>query len=116
MVKEYYSEFDSTLEKIKKNRISGQKCTKIQIENKWKGLNKNYKNIKDHNGKSGNDRRSWKYLNIMDMFMSERPEVIPPATCSNANRLKINKGNNYKSWHIFNANDFKRMKWYATWF
>lgn len=54
---------------------------------------KTYKNITDHNKKSGNDRRSWEYLNIMDTFMSQRPEVIPPATCSSTTGLKINKGN-----------------------
>lgn len=72
--------------------ISGKEFTVDQVENKWKGLKKTYKKIKDHNNKSGNNRRNWEYLHIMDNFMSRRPEITPPAVCSSSEGLKINQG------------------------
>ena len=36
----------------------GLKCTKQQVANKWKSFKRSYKDVKDHNNKSGNDKKT----------------------------------------------------------
>lgn len=42
------------------------KLTKQQIINKWKSLKKKYKEINDHNSKTGADRMDWKHKEAFD--------------------------------------------------
>ncbi|XP_061173503.1 uncharacterized protein LOC133182664 [Saccostrea echinata] len=44
----------------------GMKLTKQQIINKWKSLKKKYKEINDHNSKTGTDRMDWKHKEAFD--------------------------------------------------
>lgn len=44
----------------------GLKLTKQQIINKWKSLKKKYKEIIDHNSKTGADRMDWKHKDVFD--------------------------------------------------
>lgn len=44
----------------------GLKLTKQQIINKWKSLKKKYKEINDHNSKTGADRMDWKHKDVFD--------------------------------------------------
>ncbi|XP_077270867.1 uncharacterized protein LOC143902041 [Temnothorax americanus] len=39
--------------------------TGLQCKSKFNGLKKTYKNIKDHNNKSGNNRRTWPYFEFL---------------------------------------------------
>ncbi|XP_067203845.1 uncharacterized protein [Linepithema humile] len=57
--------------------ISGKKCcTKFQT------LKRTYKQIKDHNNKSGNSRKTWEYLDAMDELCGTKPWIEPISTAS----------------------------------
>ncbi|CAL1681036.1 unnamed protein product [Lasius platythorax] len=45
-------------------------------------MKRTYKTIKDHNAKSGNNKRTWKYYEIMQSFLGEKPYMAPLATIS----------------------------------
>ncbi|XP_025154010.1 uncharacterized protein LOC112588408 [Harpegnathos saltator] len=54
--------------------ISGFKCsTKLQA------LKRTYKSIMDHNNKTGNNRKDWEYLQIMQELFDEKPWMQPMA-------------------------------------
>ncbi|XP_077255279.1 uncharacterized protein LOC143893606 isoform X1 [Temnothorax americanus] len=41
-----------------------------------------YKNVKDHNNKSGNNKRTWKYYDVMENLLGEKPYITPMSTIS----------------------------------
>lgn len=41
-----------------------------------------YKKLKDHNGKSGNDRQTWQYFEQMEEIFGKKPWVKPLSTLS----------------------------------
>ncbi|XP_029673853.1 uncharacterized protein LOC115241995 [Formica exsecta] len=58
----------------KGHNINGFKCsTKFQF------LKRTYKSIMDHNKKSGNNRKDWEFLQIMQELFGEKPWVQPLA-------------------------------------
>jgi hypothetical protein len=73
-------------------KLSGKKYTHEQVDNKWKGLKKTYKKIKDHNAQTGNDLKKWEFFYAIDSFMGNKPEISPPATCSTTKGLTVNNG------------------------
>lgn len=73
-------------------KVVGPIYTPEQLDNKWKGLKKIYKKIKDQNNSSGHNAVKWSYFNAMDNFLGKRPEVTPPATCSSSSGLIITEG------------------------
>lgn len=42
------------------------------------------KDLKDHNAKSGQKGRSWKYYEKMNNIMHQKPEIEPVVTCSSS--------------------------------
>ncbi|XP_077257514.1 uncharacterized protein LOC143894765 [Temnothorax americanus] len=52
----------------------------MQCKSKLAGLKNTYKNIKDHNTKSGSSRQAWRYLDIMDEMFTKKPWVKPLLT------------------------------------
>lgn len=50
----------------------GYEITGSQCASKFRSLKKTYKSIKDHNAKSGNDRRNWKHFEVHDFSISYR--------------------------------------------
>lgn len=55
-------------EMIEQNLMKhGYNVTASQCISKFSGLKKTYKAIKDHNGKSGNDKRTWPYLEVYNI-------------------------------------------------
>ncbi|XP_018302211.1 uncharacterized protein [Mycetomoellerius zeteki] len=56
----------------------------FQCASKFKSLKRTYKSIKDHNSKSGNNRRTWQRFEIMDNMFSKkvwcRPIALPSST------------------------------------
>lgn len=98
LVEKHDQEFQNTMKKnvwlkIAKEMetITHKKFTQDQVDNKWKGLKKTYKKIKDHNNKSGNESKKWQFFNAMDSFMGKKPEVEPVATCSSdSSTVRIN--------------------------
>jgi hypothetical protein len=53
-----------------------------QCQNRLKTLTTKFKSVKDHNNQSGNNAKNWEYLNIMEEFFGDRPNVKPVASCS----------------------------------
>lgn len=47
---------------------NGYNVTGPQCSSKLRSLKKTYRSIKDHNNKSGNDRRSWPFLEVCIFF------------------------------------------------
>ncbi|KAL0116391.1 hypothetical protein PUN28_009779 [Cardiocondyla obscurior] len=50
-------------------------------------MKRTYKSIKDHNSKTGNNSRTWVYMNIMESLLGERPFMSPLATISSSNNF-----------------------------
>ena len=51
----------------------GYQRTFQQCREKLKKLKSDYRAIKDHNGRSGSNRRKWKWFNQMDAIYGHRP-------------------------------------------
>ncbi|XP_046597926.1 uncharacterized protein LOC124294794 [Neodiprion lecontei] len=63
--------------KLKGHNVSGRQCmTRLNT------MKRTYKAIKDHNGKSGNNRRTWKYYDAMESLIGQKPFMAPLATIS----------------------------------
>lgn len=45
-------------------KVKGHSVTGPQCSSKLRSLKKSYKSIKDHNSKSGNDRRTWQFFDV----------------------------------------------------
>lgn len=56
--KKIWHEIAQTMQK-KGYSVTGQQCAA-----KLRSLKKTYKAIKDHNNKSGNDRRTWQFFSV----------------------------------------------------
>lgn len=96
-----YQEYNEAFEKTKYkkklwnrfanefNEENGKKFTVLQLENKLKSLKRQYKNVRNHNSKSGNNRRNWEHYNLMDDIMHKKPEINAPATCSSVSGLSV---------------------------
>ncbi|XP_018365219.1 PREDICTED: uncharacterized protein LOC108770291 isoform X2 [Trachymyrmex cornetzi] len=61
--------------------VTGQQC-----KSKINRLKKTYKNVKDYNNKSGNNKRTWLYFEIMDEMFGQKPWVTPILTLDSSNR------------------------------
>ena len=51
---------------LKELNGEGMKLTKQQIINKWKSLKKKFKEVNDHNSKTGADRVDWRHKEAFD--------------------------------------------------
>lgn len=58
-----------------------------QLQNKWKGLARTYKSIRDHNNESGRNRQSWMFYAEIDRLLSKSPAVDPPIAVHNGKRI-----------------------------
>jgi hypothetical protein len=74
--KEIFKEISVLLEK------KGIKCSGLQCENKLKTLINKYKEIVDHNSRTGNERKEWIYFDLLEDYMGQRASVKPRAKCS----------------------------------
>ncbi|XP_020296779.1 uncharacterized protein LOC109861510 [Pseudomyrmex gracilis] len=52
-------------------------------------MKRTYKSIKDHNSKSGNNPRSWPYIEVMESLLEEKPFMNPIALASSSNQACI---------------------------
>ncbi|XP_036151312.1 uncharacterized protein LOC118648891 [Monomorium pharaonis] len=67
----------------------GYNVTGSQCISKFHGMKRTYKSIKDHNSKSGNNPRSWPYMEVMESLLGERPFMSPPAIASSSNTCHL---------------------------
>lgn len=47
-----------------KMKEKGYNVTDVQCKSKINGLKNTYKNVKDHNAKSGNNLKKWQYFDV----------------------------------------------------
>ncbi|XP_071651274.1 uncharacterized protein [Temnothorax longispinosus] len=66
--------------------------TGLQCKSKFNGLRKTYKNIKDHNNKSGNNRRTWSYFELMDEMFGHKPWVKSVLTLDTSDSILPSPG------------------------
>ncbi|XP_071579077.1 uncharacterized protein [Temnothorax nylanderi] len=60
----------------------GHTMTGPQCAAKLRSLKKTYKSTKEHNNRSGNDRRPWQFYEVMDEMFSKRAWCSPIAVAS----------------------------------
>ncbi|XP_025988002.2 uncharacterized protein LOC105206713 isoform X2 [Solenopsis invicta] len=71
----------------------GHMITGPQCAAKLRSLKKSYKSVKDHNSRSGSDRRTWQFYEIMDEIFSKRAWCSPIAVASSTGlSIKQDKG------------------------
>ncbi|XP_033996621.1 uncharacterized protein LOC117490946 [Trematomus bernacchii] len=56
--------------------VRGYARTFQQCRDKLKKLKSEYRAVKDHNGRSGSDRRSWKWFDLMNDIYGRRPASV----------------------------------------
>ena len=64
------------------NLTSSVKATGEQCSNKWKKLEEKYKKVKEHNDKTGNDRKECDFQQELEEFFGTDPKIISTATVS----------------------------------
>ena len=64
------------------NANSSVKVTGEQCANKWKKLEDTYKKVREHNAKTGNDKKDCDFEDELAEFFRSDPKIIPPATVS----------------------------------
>lgn len=62
------------------NSVSEEKVTADQCLRKWSKLEAKQKEIEDHNKKTGNNKKSWKYQDDMAECMGSSPKISPVFT------------------------------------
>lgn len=72
-VKKYWDDIAKLIQE-KGYNVSGYKCS-----TKFQSLKRTYKSIADHNKKSGNNRKDWEYLQIMEELFGDKPWIQPLA-------------------------------------
>lgn len=70
------------------HNVTGPQC-----QNKFNGMKRTFKSIKDHNAKSGNNPRSWPYTEVMESLLGEKPFMNPVALASSSNQARIENEN-----------------------
>ena len=64
------------------NATSSVKVTGEQCSNKWKKLEEKFKKVREHNDKTGNDRKECDFQEELAEFFGTDPKIIPAATVS----------------------------------
>ncbi|XP_067216595.1 uncharacterized protein [Linepithema humile] len=73
----------------------GYSVTGTQCKSKMAGLKNTYKSVKDHNAKSGNNTRAWRYFNvsrlniIIDKMFNKKPWIAPVSTLDSGKTMHI---------------------------
>lgn len=87
--------FDFQQHKIVWRRIAsainnkGYNITAEHCINKWKGLKKRYKSIKNNNNKSGAGRQFWIHYDAIDNILKDHPEIAPLSLASSTKGFRI---------------------------
>ncbi|XP_023247668.1 uncharacterized protein LOC111643892 [Copidosoma floridanum] len=72
----------------------GYKFSSIQCQYKIDNLKKKYKEVKDHNAKSGNNRKDFAFFMKMDDLFSKKPWVTPISVAGSDLPLMISEKEN----------------------
>ncbi|KAK4887241.1 hypothetical protein RN001_003512 [Aquatica leii] len=68
---------------VNKMRAKAYTYSFDHLQNKWKSLMRTYKSIKDHHNKTGTNRKSLPYYDLMDEILSDNPTIVPPLLMTN---------------------------------
>ncbi|KAG5899640.1 hypothetical protein JTB14_036013 [Gonioctena quinquepunctata] len=60
----------------------GHQFSPLQCEDKLKTLITKYREICDHNNKTGNERKTWKFFEQLEEYIGVKPNVRPAGKCS----------------------------------
>ncbi|EFN88754.1 hypothetical protein EAI_09455 [Harpegnathos saltator] len=82
--------------------VKGYNVTGPQCLSKFHGMKRTYKSIKDHNSKSGNNLRTWPYMEVMESLLGERPIMSSPAIASSSSMCSNSRSN--RESNLSNAN------------
>ena len=58
-------------------RVTGEQCG-----NKWKKLEEKFKKVREHNAKTGSDKKECKFEDELAEFFRSDPKIISPVTVS----------------------------------
>ena len=72
-----------------KMTTKGYKFSTDQIQGRWKSLCRAYKNVKDHNNKSGNDPKHYEYENELDQVFGDDPLISPKVVSLKKKKLSL---------------------------
>ena len=64
------------------------KVTKLQVFNKWVNLKKKYREILDHNNKTGADKQTWKHLDTFDVLFGHKAGTKAAVTYDSSRKGK----------------------------
>lgn len=99
LVAKYENEFQTSIKKFIWQKIAKEIVLKTgthynytQLDTKWKGLQKTYKDILTHNSETGRSRKTWEFFETMHDLLFKRPEINAVATCSSTSGL-VNRKN-----------------------
>lgn len=90
-IKKEYTQLQTGIKKRVYEKIadacnkSGINVSWVQVESKWKALQRQYKLIKDHNNTSGQNKKTWVYLDTVDEIMARDPSIMPLSTTCSTN-------------------------------
>ena len=68
---------------------TGVQRTAVQCREKIKKLKAEYKQIKNHNNRSGRNRKTCKFLPQLDAILGHRPSTIPPVVLDSSSSNQI---------------------------
>lgn len=81
----------------KKLAEKGYSYTAEQVNGRWKSCVRAYKNIKDHNNKSGNDKKEYEFQKELDAIFGNDPIVQPVKVLTSGRKRKLDDDNAYNS-------------------
>lgn len=67
-------------------KSQGHEFSADQCANRMKTLIVKYKEVKDHNARTGNHPKEWQYFKLVANYLGERPGITPPAVCSSISK------------------------------
>lgn len=98
LYEKYEKNFENSLKKLVWQKIAKELCeqtklkfTYVQVDTKWKGLLRTYKDILKHNSTSGKNKKHWEYFHLLNNILYKKPEINAVATCSSQLGLVVNQ-------------------------
>ena len=70
--------------KLQSNSTLTRRCElqENSVCNKWKKLEEKFKKVREHNAKTGSDKKECEFENELAEFFRSDPKIIPPVTVS----------------------------------
>lgn len=82
--KNVFKKIAEQLTKISGHVVTGKHCMRKRGK-----ITSKQKRIEDHNNKSGNDKKTWKYYNELSSCRAKNPTVNPTCMLESSQRTRI---------------------------